>query len=88
MSKDTGRGETQQGPGTHLEKDIQGTVGWRSDVQGRPAPALFSQRLIQCCCSPPYFIQILLRNNLHIYDYVWPELPIAIPLSPGIAWNE
>lgn len=81
VTKDTGLKETQQGPGMQLEKDIQGTVGWRWEVQGRSAPALFSQRLIQCC-SPPYFMQILLCNNLYIYECVWPELPVPIPVSP------
>lgn len=70
MSKDTGWRENQQGPGMHLEKDIQGTVGWRWDVQGKPAPVLFLERLIQYCCSPPYFVQILLCNYLYIYDCV------------------
>lgn len=42
MSKDTGWREIQQGPGMHLEKDIQGTVEWRSGVKGLPASALSS----------------------------------------------
>lgn len=27
-------------------------------------------------------MQILLCNNLYIYDCVWPELPVPIPVSP------
>lgn len=85
MSKDTGLRETWQCPGLQhcplAGKDYLRHCVMEVRHAGQTSPCLFSRCLIYCC-SPPYLMQIMLCNNLYIYDCVWPELPVSIHVSP------